>query len=178
MPDRSASEQIERLFAQRARALSARYAAGEITLGQWQVEMRYDVKVAHGLQLIAGADGDPTRISPDDWLRLGPQLRKQYGYLEDFAREIQAGQVTSPDALAARSELYAKSAGREYWAQATKAVRLPAMPKDGSSECHGNCGCEWVDNGDGSWRWQLGKADNCPTCAQRAREWASYREDK
>ena len=54
---------------------------------------------------------------------------------------------------------------------------LPAMPRDGTSQCLSNCGCAWEIaelDGDGNYdcTWQLGKTENCQTCRQRAADWS------
>ncbi len=172
MPDPAARQVVLAMSEKRMGDLSARYAAGDLDLGQWQTAMREELRRSYALQVIAGNDGKMP--SPDDWLRLGPALKAQYGYLEDFGRAVAAGEVEG-DAIGSRSALYARSAQSAYWSQATGGADLPAMPCDGTSECHGNCGCSWIPNDDGSYTWQLGKADNCPTCAERARTWNPYR---
>jgi hypothetical protein len=172
LPDPRMSAEIDALFNQRMAYLAGRLTSGEITLGEWQIEMREAIRRARALQLIAGADGDRSKVSADDWLKLGPALRKQDGFLREFARDIQAGKI-APTAIADRATLYAGTAGEAYWQQATKDVDLPAMPRDGSSPCGGRCGCSWVESG-GEWYWELGKTDSCPVCVQRASEWSPY----
>lgn len=166
------SAEIDALFNQRMAYLASQLTSGKITLGEWHTEMREANRRARALQLIAGAGGDKSEISPDDWLRLGPALRKQDGFLRQFALDIQEGKIAATG-IANRASLYAGTAGEEYWQQATKDVDLPAMPRDGSSPCGGRCGCSWVES-DGAWYWELGKADSCPVCVQRANEWSPY----
>lgn len=173
MPDQFMRQEIEDLFTRHMAYITDQLSTGQITLQDWQITMREDIRRAHALQMIAGAGGDAAKVAPDDWLRLGSTIRTQDRYLQDFARQILAGEV-DPASVGSRAALYAKSAAAEYSKQATKDVDLPAYPGDGSTACLGNCGCEWADNGDGSYSWKRGKTDSCDDCIQRESDWAHY----
>lgn len=173
MPDRAMSDQITSLFEDRMNSLGQMLADGEINLMQFQVTMRQELRDAHALQIVAAADGDKSKVLANDWLILGSELQEQYRYLENFSHQIADGSV-SGGAIANRASMYAGSSKSSYWKHATKGVDLPAYPGDGSSECKGHCGCEWVDNGDGSWSWVRGKTDSCATCIDREDKWANY----
>ncbi len=173
MADPVMRDVIQNVYEARMVNLSEQLSRGTISLLDWQIQMRQELRDSFALELRAGAAG---QLSVDDYLKLGPQLQSQYRFLEDFARGIKDGTVT-PDAIAGRSMLYARSSGQMYWQQATGTADLPAYPKDGSTPCLSNCGCEWVDNRDGSWTWTLGKEDNCPICPQRAQDWVNYRPE-
>ncbi len=173
MPDLAMRREIEDLFTRHMAYLTDQLAAGQISAADWQVSMREDIRRAHALQMIAGAGGDVSKVAPDDWLRLGSEVRKQDRYLQDFARQMLSGEV-DPATAASRAQLYAKSAAAEYSKQATKDVDLPAHPGDGSTACLGNCGCEWEPNDDGSYTWRRGKQDSCEDCLRRESEWAHY----
>jgi hypothetical protein len=169
MADAAARDVILAMSERRMSDLAARYASGAIDIGEFQAGMRDELKRAYALQVIAGNDGEmPTA---DDWLRLGPALRSQFLYLEDFAKAMAAGEVEG-DAIGSRAALYARSAQSAYWGQAMP--DMPAQPCDGTSECLSNCKCSWLDNGDGTYTWQLGTEKNCPTCEQRANDWNPY----
>lgn len=75
---------------------------------------------------------------------------------------------------AARTALYAKAVGASYYAGRTGGA-LPNYPRDGSTQCHGNCHCEIQEHRDG-WHWVLGGSGNsCAECKQRASTWRPYR---
>lgn len=173
MPDRATSERLIDYYNDLAERLVSRLADDEIDVGTWQIEMRQLLRDAFADQLrAAAAPGTPTS---SDYLMLGPLLKTQYDYLEGFARDIAAGLMTF-DQIAARARLYVGASREAYWRYATRGAKLPAYPGDGSSECLGNCGCEWVETepGSGVWKWQRGKDDSCDTCIEREIIWSPY----
>lgn len=173
MPDRATSERLIDYYNDQVSELTRQLADDEIDVGTWQITMRQLLRDAFADQLRAGAAPE-TPVS-SDYLMLGPLLRAQYEYLEGFARDIAAG-FMSFDQITARARLYVGASREAYWLYVTRGVKLPAYPGDGSSECLGNCGCEWVEKPDGSgqWYWQRGKDDSCPTCIEREINWAPY----
>lgn len=75
---------------------------------------------------------------------------------------------------AGRTALYAKAVGASYYAGRTGGT-VASYPRDGSTPCHGNCGCAWEEHSDG-WHWILGGSGNsCAECKQRASTWRPYR---
>ena len=172
MPDRVTSERLIDYYNAQVAELTRQLADDEITTGTWQITMRQLLRDAFADQLRAGAA--PDRPDSSDYLMLGPLLRSQYEYLEGFARDVAAGYLTF-DQITARAQLYIGASQEAYWAMIARRhdVKLPAYPGDGSSECLGYCGCEWVEEEDG-WHWVRGKDDSCPTCLQRAIEWNPY----
>lgn len=158
------------MFELRFRDLADELTSGSIDLGSWQLEMRTELRSLYALQIIA-ASGVENRadVNPDDWLRLGNLLKQQYSYLADFANEIQDGDLSTAQILA-RAQMYAGPSQTAYWRQNTP--DFPTYP--GEQQCLGNCGCSWVDNGDGSWSWQRGKEDSCEDCIRNERDYERY----
>lgn len=170
MPDRATSERLIDYYNDQVADLTRQLADDEIDVGTWQITMRQLLRDAFADQLrAAAAPGTPTSA---DYLILGPLLRTQYEYLEGFARDIAAGFMTF-DQITARARLYVGASREAYWRYVTRGAKLPAYPCDGSSECLGNDGCEWVLMEDG-WHWVRGKDDSCPTCIQREIIWSPY----
>jgi hypothetical protein len=167
MADPTLRDNFIALFEHRMAELSRQYAAGEIDLATWQVDMRTEIRDAYASQIWAATNGDP---GLDDYLKMGNAVQQQDRYLEDFAHQIEAGDVSS-DAIASRAQLYARSGKVMYWKQAVG--DMPTYP--GEQQCLGNCGCEWIPNGDGSFTWQRSKDDSCPDCIHNEKVYSRYR---
>lgn len=170
---------MEKVIAQssaRIGDLSGRLASGDIDLGQWQASMREELRRAHAMQIVAAAGGDRSAVDPNDWLKLGNTLKSQYIYLEDFAHQIKAGQL-SDATIAARSQMYAGSSKVSYWAQVTRDAALPAQPGDHTTPCRSHCDCKWIRNADGSFTWELGTKQHCDVCPRRAVAWNPWNPD-
>lgn len=173
MPDdRGMAERILDMFHQRVGDLAGQLNAGEIDLVTWQVTMRDELRQLYSLQLIAAAKGNRELVPLEVWKTAEDLLGGQYKFLRDFAREIAQGNLSEAQ-IAARAGMYVDSAKQMYWKQLTSKADLPAQPGDGSSECLGNCGCEWAEEDDG-WHWLRGKNDSCDTCLAREAQWRPY----
>lgn len=64
---------------------------GEITLGQWEEQMRIIMKRSFIQSYLVGS---PLRISQRDYGIIGSKLRQQYAYLRQFTQQIALGKVT------------------------------------------------------------------------------------
>jgi len=130
---------------------------------------------------VVGKGGDRTRIDRKEYLQLGPELKRQYAYLNRFAADIEgrAAEGKSLGFAVERAKLYARSTQAMMWKSAIP-VRLPQVPRDGQTRCRTNCRCRLeVDherNEDGAvsavrvW-WKLNPAEHCEDCLALAREW-------
>jgi len=95
------------------RRLTNMLSSGDITLDQWQRSVREALKLAHTQAAIIGNGGRDT-MQASDWGRIGQRLRAEYRYLESFARDLLAGSISTPMALA-RIGMYAMSVRGSYW---------------------------------------------------------------
>ena len=86
---------------------------GSISLVQWQESVREALKLAHTQAAIIGNGGRDT-MQASDWGRIGQRLRAEYRYLESFARDLLAGSISAPMALA-RIGMYAQAVRGSYW---------------------------------------------------------------
>jgi hypothetical protein len=158
-----------------ANDLADSLTAGDITVQQYVLRMRDEIKATYIAEYMLGKGGRHN-MTQADWGSLGNQLRNQYGYLQNFAQEIAAGQLSQAQ-IAARGRMYFSSAGQAFERArgAAYMIELPAYPKDGTSECLTNCLCNWrlVDRGDHvEATWRLSAVEHCSTCEQRGRDWA------
>jgi len=86
---------------------------GDITLNQWQQSVREALKLAHVQAAIIGSGGRDS-MAASEWGKIGQRLRAEYRYLETFARDLLAGSVSTPMALA-RISMYGESVRGSYW---------------------------------------------------------------
>jgi hypothetical protein len=169
---------------QRAEQATGQMVSNQITVPEWETEMRAIIKDAYGASYMLGRGGR-YQMTTRDWGKLGQSVREQFQYLNRFAASFAAGSVSNAQALM-RSDLYPLSARQVQslgYSYAIGAPELPAHPGDGSSECFGNCGCAWelqqttLDDNQPGWEcwWERGKTDSCETCIRRENEWAPLR---
>lgn len=170
-------------FEDKMRGMAAQVVDGDMSVSDFQINMREELRREYALMMIAGAGGDQSQVADDDWLRLGSQLQKQYRYLADFADQLASGDPRTLALAPTRAGMYARSSTAIYWYEATD-VDLPAYPGDGSSECLTQCLCHWdmdtEEDEDGNTTavlatWVLDGGEHCPTCIDRAAEWNPLR---
>lgn len=158
--------------------LAKQLADGDISLNQWVVGMRQNVKDSFIDQYMLAAGGR-NNMTQADWGRVGQMVRNQYEYLDRFAVDVANGRYTE-SAVAARARMYVESSSQafERGNTVTRGMPdLPAYPGDGSTQCLSNCRCRWViKETDTEWQctWKLGQAEHCPDCVERSRIWAPY----
>lgn len=165
-----------------AGSLTDALAGGKISIQRWQLDFRQNLKDIYRNEYLL-ARGGRGAMTQSDWGKLGAMLKKQYGYMNRFAEEIAAGNLTDAQ-VKARMDMYFKSARQAYERGAESArgmPPLPAHPGDGSTVCLSNCQCHWdIQETDDEWlaTWTLGAAEHCPDCVQRAGDWAPLRLPK
>jgi hypothetical protein len=86
---------------------------GSIGLVQWQESVREALKLAHVQAAIIG-NGGRDNMQASDWGRIGQRLRAEYRYLEGFARDLLAGSISAPMAIA-RIGMYSQAVRGSYW---------------------------------------------------------------
>lgn len=95
------------------RRLTNMLSNGDITLDIWQESVREALKLAHVQAAIIG-NGGRDNMQASDWGRIGQRLRAEYRYLEGFARDLLAGSISAPMALA-RIGMYSQAVRGSYW---------------------------------------------------------------
>lgn len=166
------------IFNKDADALAERMYRGEISIGQWEEDMRTLIRELHtGCAAIGKGGWD--QMSYAEWGHTGPLIKKQYQWLHGFAEAVSDKRDTiSLAAIKARARLYGQAGG--YTANYTQAgadirSQLPWIPRDGSTKCLNNCKCSWVmtplgvegDNQLVQAVWALHPAEHCEDCLAR-----------
>jgi len=84
----------------------------DITLGQWERNMREQIKEEYIRQYLLGRGGRDL-MTPVDWGSIGGMCADQYRYLDGFAAEIATGELSEKQ-IAARSAMYLHSAREAF----------------------------------------------------------------
>lgn len=162
-------------------------ATDQLILRDWEYLMRQEIKALYIEQYLL-ARGGIINMTPADWGSIGGMLKKQYGYLGRFAREIASGKLSEAQ-IAARSQLYFNSARQSFERGRARADNwdvLPAYPGDGTTVCLTNCRCHWERSGEHEYTWVLDfDAEHCSSplvdsmkrplgCIERSMAWNPY----
>lgn len=158
------------------------FADGDINRDQFITQMREEIRNAYVNEYALGSGGR-AQVSKAEWLEVGRDCKKQYGYLNNFADEMesarQAGNPRSAEYIANRAKLYMESSSQAYEKARSEALgmppgALPAYPGDGSTVCRTNCHCHWdIEEEGDEWHcyWRLGESEHCPDCEENASNW-------
>ena len=124
--------------------------------------------------------GGLSNMTPERWTEVNDLVNDQINYMNGFASDIAAGSLSAAQ-IAARTAMYFASSQAAYsYGKASKyGLILPAIPRDGSSECKMRCLCSWrIVEHDDRWdcTWSLGypRTEHCPTCVSRSSTWNPY----
>ena len=156
-------------------------ASGAISLSQWETGMRLQIKNAYIQQYLSGIGG-VEMMGFAEYGSIGGMLTEQYGYLNKFADQIAAGNLSEAEIIR-RSEMYMNSSREAYEranARARGVPELPQYPGDGNTQCLTNCACywdiitEWQEGAMVGWNcyWTLSVADHCEDCLDNNGKWA------
>lgn len=165
----------------RIEALTQQLIDDDVSLADWQEQMKAELRRANLEQFVVGKGGDRTQIYRTEYLQLGPELKRQYRYLDQFAQQLaqSADDGKSLQYALERAKLYARSTQAMMWKSAIP-VKLPQVPRDGQTKCRTNCKCrleykyERDDNGAivaVLVRWRLFPAEHCSDCIDLSRQW-------
>lgn len=154
--------------------LAGQLANGDITIQRWVADMRQSVKETYIAEYML-ARGGRHNMTQSDWGRLGNMLRNQYGYLDRFAQEIAAGNLSQAQ-IAARAKMYFASATQAFErAQAAgRGIQLSQYPCSGQTQCMSQCKCSLrFEEKETTWEitWRLGVAEHCDDCVALASSW-------
>ena len=95
-------------------AVSGRLQSGAISVAEWQTEMMGLIKEANLLGA-ASERGGWAHMTQADFGRAGRIIRDEYGYLRDFAAQIDSGKQPLDGTLARRARLYGQQGRATYY---------------------------------------------------------------
>jgi hypothetical protein len=133
--------------AQTTRDLTAAMASGRLTLAQWRESIAVELRRAHA-QAFALGRGGWDRMTAADRAIVTARLRSEYGYLRQFAKDVQAGGMSEAQ-IRARAEMYAHHVRTSLW--------------EGMREANG-------DAGKTQERRVMSQAEHCSDCEDMASE--------
>lgn len=96
-------------------AESARYRAGDITLGQWQAQMMSDIKSLH-IAAVLAAYGGREAMNQSTWGTTGQIIRREYTFFRTFLADVLQGRQAQNGRMDNRARLYAAAARTTYQA--------------------------------------------------------------
>lgn len=137
--------------ATRMKRYGREYAAGTININQWRDSMAAEIKLNHFINYAAGKGGFE-RLTPADYKKIEAEVKRQFKYLERFARHIDANPARAETkGFLSRVSLYAE-AGRDTYEEARR-------------EAHREAGYGWERN-------VLHALESCVGCvAESSRGW-------
>lgn len=86
---------------------------GGVPVETWQEAFAVELRRGH-TQMMALGKGGWSRVTPSDWGKVGAKLKKEYGYLRDFAQAVADGRV-SIGQIMDRMNQYASGVWSSYW---------------------------------------------------------------
>lgn len=169
-------EQEERRLEVRLQAHTRLLASGKLHLAEWQLRMGESLRDSH-LRTMTLAAGGKDRLTPQHYGAAGYQLRRQFEYLDGFARSLHAGNLTEKQAIA-RAAMYASSIrvtfGRSE--QISRAAEGFAQAMRGLDAGANHCP-DCIDHATEGWvslEAIVTPGTDC-SCRQRCRCWVRYR---
>lgn len=103
--DEANSEQVE--------TLNTMLEDGRLSAEAWEVAFALLIEILYIQQAELAAGGE-SQMTPALWALIIVALNIQYGYLEDFAQQINTGQLTAAQ-IEARTKMYVNSSRESFW---------------------------------------------------------------
>jgi hypothetical protein len=128
--------------------LSMRLVRGQISLADWQLQMARQIKTLH-LASASAARGGWAQMSQGDYGFTGSVIRREYGFLNNFANEVASGEQRLNGNLLRRARMYGEAARSTHDDMRRRMNRDAGLIEE---------------------RRVLGQADHCPDCVDFAAE--------
>ena len=162
----------------RVQDLADALGEGRLTVQEWTLQMRREVSHVFSDEYLL-AKGGRNALFQADLDAIEDMLTTQFGFLQNFAEEVKAGELSKAQ-IAARSELYLDSGtqAHERGKASRYGITLPTYPADGSQICRARCRCRWdIDETDDEFlaTWLVNAAArHCETCLTNAATYKPY----
>ena len=156
-------------------------ASGGLSVEAWYDQMADILYAYHlaGWYVGQGTDDDPTDEQMD---RIAAVVAEQLDYLDNFRNDLlKEDDDTLAPAYRNRAEMYGRATVVSLWMGKAGQFRLPAYPRDGSTDCVVGCNCTWIfgdidlEVGNMDVTWRLGASDHCTQCQARAKAWKPFK---
>jgi len=149
---RAEIDKLTAFVSKEAQRIGKKYADGKIGIAQFEIEMRELLKSSHLVASSVGRGGR-ARMSQADWGKVGSRLKREYTYLQKFARKLAQGKIAKA-VTPNRAKSYSSSVVMSYHetmrTEQTQnsvtdiKVRLIQNSKEGCSECTADADRGWV----------------------------------
>lgn len=96
------------------REISIQYKNGEITLDEWYAEMRAAMKDSYRNAVDLARGGRNIPFTPQEKGRFGSMMRRQYEYLNRFARDLRDGKIKLDGRFVQRAGMYGEATNSIY----------------------------------------------------------------
>lgn len=104
---------IDEANAEQVEALNAMLEDGRLSAEAWEVAFALLIEILYIQQAELAAGGE-SQMTPILWALIVTALNVQYGFLEGFAQQINAGQLTAAQ-IEARTRMYVNSSRESFW---------------------------------------------------------------
>ena len=144
--------------ARKVRQLAEQLRTRKISPRRWELQMREAIKATH-MASAAAAKGGWAQMSPADYGRAGREIRKQYAYLERFAKQVKSGEQPRDGRFLQRADMYSQAARKTYHATERAEMEKRGMAEErnllrpadhctGAGSCTGETSRGWVAIGE------------------------------
>lgn len=122
-------EAIDDFLAKRSKAVDAlcvAYRNGEISLAEWQMQMRVENRIVH-INAAVMARGGREQMTQADWGRVGREVRRANEYLDKFAQDVASGKWAKDGRFNTRAKMYVQAARAAYENERLRVSRVAKM---------------------------------------------------
>lgn len=152
---RKSLDRIAAASGQRMRVMGQQLGKGTVSLTDFHLAMRQEVKTAF-INNAAAAKGGYAQLTASDFGRVGNEVKKQYQFIDNFVTELYGGVVkTGTKGFLSRVQLYFNTARAFFYKMDREVQEIAEMteernrlhPAEHCSECLAMSAMGWVPIG-------------------------------